>query len=218
MPRIYVFGDESGNFDFSLKPGASRYFMIGTIALRDPSVGNDLLSVRRELAYRGIGLQSPFHAAEDTQAVRDAVFAAITPMDVRVDLTILEKRKTQDHLRANPDRFYKQAWYLHFKYVCPQVVNKDDDLLVVASSLGTRSKWGALRGAIHDVVQQSATCRSWKTAFWPCGSDPCLVMADYFTWAVQRRYERADPRSYDLIRPQIRSEFQPFRVGTKTYY
>ena len=40
MPRISVFADESGNFDFSAKKGASRYFILTTIACPDFSVGD----------------------------------------------------------------------------------------------------------------------------------------------------------------------------------
>jgi len=41
---------------------------------------------------------------------------------------------------------------------------------------------------------------------------------DYLTWAVTRYYERGDPRSYDLIRHKIASEFDLFQTGTVVYY
>ncbi len=39
-------------------------------------------------------------------------------------------------------------------------------------------------------------------------SEPCLVVADYCTWAIQRRWEREDPRSHMLLADKIRSEIQ----------
>ncbi len=217
MAKVYVFGDEAGNFDFSVKPGASKYFLIGTVALRRPEVGVELLALRRDLAHRGIGLDSAFHASEDTQAVRNEVFTAIQAMDFRFDVTILEKRKTRPHLQANHDRFYKEAWFLHFKFLCPRITGPEDELLVVASSLGTQAKRGKLRAALHDVVNQSAKCRA-NAAFWPCASDPCLLIADYCTWAVQRKLERGDDRSYQLVRGKISTEFKPFDAGSTYYY
>jgi hypothetical protein len=73
MPRISVFADESGNFDFSRKQGASRYFILTTIACPSFQVGDALLRLRREIAWEGHGTDSEFHATTDTQAVRDRV-------------------------------------------------------------------------------------------------------------------------------------------------
>jgi hypothetical protein len=92
--------------------------------------------------------------------------------------------------------------------------------LVVAASLWTKKRKKAMRAALEDVVWQSAWQKTlnYQVAFWPCDSDPCLQVADYCTWAVQRKYEIEDTRSYDLISNNIRTEFRPFDMGTKTYY
>ena len=47
--RRYVFLDEAGNFDFSAKPGASRYFMVTSVTLGDCAAGDALLTLRRDL-------------------------------------------------------------------------------------------------------------------------------------------------------------------------
>jgi hypothetical protein len=133
-------------------------------------------------------------------------------------VTLLDKTKTQDHLRTNELRFYQQAWYLHFKYVAPRVCNPLDELFVVASSLQIRRKKQAIHEAVRDVVQQVSPTAVFHTAFWPAISDPCLQVADYVTWAIQRKYEMNDMRSYSTIRHMVHSEFQPFLGGPKTYY
>ena len=216
--RKYVFADEAGNFDFSNKNGASEFFVLTTVTADAPTVGDDLLELRRDLAWSGIALESNFHATEDPQAVRDQVFGILAGHDFRVDATILEKRKTRPHLASDQERFYKMAWYLHFKYVAPRITSSiDDELLVLAAQIGTRKRRRAMRLAIEDVVDQSTAC-SWEVAFWPAGSDPCLQVADYCCWAIQRKYERSDTRSYDLISDKIATEFKPFDAGTKNYY
>jgi hypothetical protein len=61
--------------------GASKYFIVGTLMIDDPhQLGVDLLNLRRELAWQGVGLESSFHATEDAQIVRDEVF----PLTVEV--------------------------------------------------------------------------------------------------------------------------------------
>ena len=61
---------------------------------------------------------------------------------------------------------------------------------------------------MHVVAQVSPTV-VFHTAFAPTMSDPCLQVADYLAWAVQRKYELGDERSYDLVKP--------FAVGSLQY-
>ena len=216
--RKYVFADEAGNFDFSNKTGASKYFILATVTATSTAVGDELLTLRRSLAWDGVALESNFHATEDSQAVRDRVFQLLAGHDFRVDATILEKRKTQPHLASDNERFYKMAWFLHFRYVAKEIVESaDDELLVLAAQIGTKKRRKAIRLAISDVVSQSTPCK-WQVAFWGADSDPCLQVADYCCWAIQRKHERQDTRSYDLIADRIASEFQPFSGGPTVYY
>jgi hypothetical protein len=207
--RVYVFGDEAGNFDFRIgRGGASRYYILGTLTSRDVAVGEKLLDLRRELAWQGIALESSFHATEDTQIVRDAVFAVLQNEGFRFDVTIFDKSKTQIRMQKDKERFYKTLWHIHFKFIAPKIVTANDELLVVAASIGEKKRRRAIRVGIEDVVSQSTRC-DWRVAFWPAASDPCLQAVDYCTWAVQRKYEMSDERSYALIKPKIASEFGP---------
>lgn len=155
MADLYVFADEAGNFDFSPKPAASRYFVLTTITANHCEVG---------------------------------------------------------------DRLLKLAWFLHFKHVARRIARPTDRLFVAAASLGTKKKRGTFHAAVDDVVRQVSPCRSHRVAFWPAASDPCLQVADYCTWAIQRRWERNDDRSHTLIRSKIQSEFDVWQRGTTLYY
>jgi hypothetical protein len=73
MADRYVFSDESGNFDFSLNNGASRYFVLTTVTMSDCHPGDALAHLRRELTWKGLDVSQPFHACEDTPAVRNEV-------------------------------------------------------------------------------------------------------------------------------------------------
>jgi hypothetical protein len=216
-PDRYVFSDEAGNFHFSRNQGASRYFVLCTVTVDDCSVGDDLLDLRRTLGWRGMHLDSVFHATEDPQAVRNEVFDLLKDSALRIDATIFEKSKAQLHLQT--DRaLYKMAWYLHFKYVAPDIVTPSDRLFVVASSLGTKKRRGLFHTAVDEVVHQVSPCHSYRVAFWPAQSDPCLQVADYCTWAIQRKWEGSDTRSYDIIAPKIATEFDVWTVSDHHYY
>ena len=212
-----MFADEAGDFVFSRAKSASRYFILTTVTMRDCSIGTQLLALRRSLALRGKFVIPEFRASHDKQRVRDLVFDAMQQSSIRIDATILDKTKTQNHLRADHLRFYKEAWYLHFKYVAPKVASATDELLVVASSLQIKRKKQAIHWAIRDVVSQVSPTMFYSTAFWPAASDPCLQVADYASWAIHRKHESGDLRSFQLIAPLVKSEFQPFLSGPTTY-
>jgi hypothetical protein len=91
-------------------------------------------------------------------------------------------------------------------------------LFVVAASLGTSRRRTSFFAAVRDVVLQTSPTTAYQTVYWPAASDPCLWVADYCSWAIQRKWERADERSYALIRTKVRSEIRPFRRGTVFYY
>ena len=218
MGRKYVFADESGNFDFSRSASASRYFILVTLTLPDCSLGQEVLDLRRQLAWEGHGLETEFHATEDKQAVRDRVFALLATRDFRIDATILEKSKAKPTIRVTDERFYQLAWYLHMKYVAPLVIGANDEVLVIGASIGTRRQRSGFRSAVSDVARQVLPTARFQVASWSAASDPCLQVADYCAWALQRKWERADDRSYRLIAPQIRTEFDAFAIGMVHYY
>ena len=218
MPNRFVFADEAGNFDFSRSRGASKYFVLTTITVDDCAVGEALLRLRRDLVWGGLEVRDGFHASEDSQAVRDRVFAELMGHSLRIDATILEKPKAQPHLQ-NDAAFYKLAWFLHFKHVAPLIVVKGDQLQVVSASLGTAKKKASFRAAVEDVANQvlprGVTA---KVGTWSAASDPCLQAADYCCWAVQRKWEGSDPRSHLTISPKIASEYEVWRYSATTYY
>lgn len=213
MADVVIASDESGNFDFSGGPRATKYLIVCTVTGDGFAFGDPLLNLRRALAFEGRHLTDGFHATTDPQAIRDRVFAEIPALRVRADATILEKAKAQPHLRGDAP-LLKMAWWLHFKYVVPRVLRREDRLLAVVASVGTKKSRGAYLEALRDVVRQVAPRPDHQVAFWRDESEPCLWVADYVAWAVQRKWESADARSYDLIAHLLKSEFDAWASGS----
>lgn len=166
MTRLFVYADESGNFDFSRHPGASRYFILTTVTVTNHDIAHDLLDLRRSLAWEGVDLRQHFRATEEKQAVRDRVFGIMGTHDFRVDATILEKSKTEPRVRRTPERFYKTAWFYHMRHLAPQIATSADQLVVVAASIGeSRRKQEAFFGAVTEVMRQVSPTTSFRTAF-----------------------------------------------------
>lgn len=225
MPhRRFIFLDEAGNFDFARRPGASRYFVLTSVTLDDCRIGEELTALRRELAWDGVFVNGCFHATEDLQVVRDRVFELIGRHEIMIDATVIEKAKAMPHLAADKVRFYKTAMYQHLKHVIPLSAARGEEVMVVCASLGTKREQMEHVLGIEDVLRQVAWSRVARHGAWPAESDPCLQIADYCCWAIQRKWEHTlwngqpDTRSYDLIKGRVRSEFELFRLGTTLYY
>ena len=102
--------------------------------------------------------------------------------------------------------------------VAPRIATALDEMFVVTSSLQIKRKRQAIHWAVQDVVNQVSPTAVYHTAFWSAVSDPCLQVADYATWTVQRLYEMGDARSYDLVKHLVQSSFEPFKNGPKQFY
>ena len=217
MARLHIFADESGDFEFSRKPNVSRYFMLCTVTMSSCDVGVALLDLRRQLAWDGFELGEYFHASTDKQPVRDRVFDLITNYDFSLQATIMEKSKAQTQVRTSRARFYQHGWLYHFRYGIPPLLNRLPELLVTAASIGTKKERTAFTIAINDVMSQTVAI-DWKTDFCPASADPCLQVADYCAWAMHRKWERGDLRSYELIGDRVTYEFDLWKHGDTHHY
>ncbi len=214
----YLFSDEAGDFTFNREPNVSRFFIICTVATDSLDLGPRLTALRHDLLREKLDVGDCFHATTDNQPVRDRVYQVLAESDFTFQATICEKSKAQPQVRSNKARFYKYPWYYHFRYGLAPHLKVDDRLLVTAASIGTKRERQTYTSALKDVVNQSARHVDWAVDFRPAMADPCLQAADYCAWAVQRKWERGDTRSLDLIRDKLSYEFELWRHGKKHYY
>lgn len=218
MDRINVFADESGNFDFSRKSGASRFFILTTIACARYDVGDALLSLRRDLAWEGLGLISEFHATTDSQVIRDRVVEVIRRHPFQIDTTILEKAKAAPVERLDEQQFYALAWKEHMRGFADARGDTAAEMFLVSAALGTKRKRHSMYTAVQAAVGQTYPSTKIRVASWHAQSDPCLQVADYCSWAIQRKWEIGDPRSYDLIRSKIILEREVWKERSSLHY
>ncbi|MBL8833847.1 MAG: DUF3800 domain-containing protein [Rhodospirillales bacterium] len=218
MARHFIFADEAGDFEFRRARNVSRYFILCTVHMDACGVGGTLLDLRRELAWAGLPVGDYFHATTDRQAVRDRVFAAIDGVPFTVQATIMEKSKAQPQVRKSSERFYQYGWFYHLKHAGPRFIDPTAELLVTAATLGTKKERVLFLGAVDDVARQTLRSGTWRTTFCPAAADPCIQIADYCAWAIQRKWERGDDRSYRLIAGKITHERDLFARGRIHYY
>lgn len=218
MSRLHVFADESGNFHFSRDRGASKYFIVATVVSEGCDFGAKLLDLHREMGWQRKPVQGFFHATTDAQAVRDEVFDFILKQDFEVQATIMEKSKAQEHIRVSDSTFYQYGWNYHFRHGLARRVRKADEVMITVASMGTKKKKSDFSDAVRKVVRTYDDRPKLVLANWPCHCDPCLQFADYCTWAIQRKWEGGDDRSYRLIKDRITYEYDLWEHGMLHYY
>jgi len=216
---LYIFLDEGGNLDFS--PTGTKYFVLTALSKeRSFEAYKSLCELKYDLIELGVEIEY-FHAAEDTQAVRNGVFDIIQKHidQTRLDSLIVEKRKTGPALRGE-ERFYPEM----LGYVLRYVVNGYDlsrfaKVIVFTDSIPVQRKKRAIEKAIKKVLSRMLPAGVVYEIFHHASkSNFDLQIADYCNWAIYRKWEIKDMRSYTLIKKVIVSEFDIFRGGTKLYY
>jgi hypothetical protein len=218
MPNKLIFADEAGCLAFNREPNVSKYFLLCTISMNANDLAGDFISLRRQLVWDGFELGDSFHASTDKQAVRDRVFETITQHPFTIQATIMEKSKATPKVRETTQGFYHHTYYHHFKHGVSPSLDQQTKLLVTTASLGTKKERLTFRTAIDDVMEKTAKVQRWQTDFRQAQADPGLQAADYCAWAIQRKWERQDTRSYELIAPRITYESDVWRRSDVHHY
>ena len=177
-----------------------------------------LQRLRKKLLVKNLPLGDYFHATTDAQAIRDEVYTEIIKYDFTIQATICEKSKAQPQVTASKARFYKTPWYFHCKLGIVPRLTSPNGVFITAASLGTKKEKTTFTTALDDVQKQSFPKTPCRIDFRPCAADACLQVADYCAWAIQRKWERADERSYSIIKSRITREYDLWAHGTRHYY
>ena len=220
MPSCtYVFLDESGNLDFS--PKGSRYYLLTSVSMRRPfSVYGPLDAYKHDCIEYGLDNEF-FHCAHDNSHVRRAVFDRIAEClgDMRIDILVVEKRKTLPALREDR-RFYPQMLGYLLKYLLPKELSAGDDKMVVITDKlpVTRKRRAVEKGLRPTIARMLPRDMEYRVLHHESRSHYGLQVADYCSWAAFRKWERGETALFDRIRTAVRSEFEIFRTGAAFYY
>ena len=220
MRSLYVFIDESGNYDFS--NSGTEYWILSCITTTDTRPGvKALYDLKHQMIAQGLDLEY-FHAAEDRQIVRDEVFKILAPLpNIRVDSVVVHKRKAAPSVRPMK-RFYPlmAEKLLQYPFDARGLdVARYEKVLVFFDRAGAhRREQEAVRKAIKAGLKPHLRRVPYEIAMHASKSHPYLQMVDYVSWAVYVKWERGEIRPYSTIEHHIRSEFSIFEQGYKDWY
>lgn len=221
-PTLYIFLDEGGNFDFS--PNGTRYFSLSCVSMVRPFRLHTKLDTYKYdlIEYRikpRIDLEH-FNCAEDNAHVRQKVFGMIAEGTDKncVDAVLVEKSKTGPSLQE-PSKFYPKMLGYLLRHTINHATQDVGEVVVITDTIPVARKRRAIEKAVKTTLKEMLdTCTPYRVMHHASKAHYGLQIADYFNWAIYRRWEHGDPQAYNLVKDKIRSEFDIFRTGTHHYY
>ena len=216
---LYIFLDESGNLDFS--QNGTRFFQIAGVIQERPFESYKLLNeLRYDLIEEGHDLEK-FHATEDLQEIRNRVFAIIQQFlhSMSIDALIVEKRKTHPNLQQEAVFYPELLGYFLRHALRATHLEPYKEVLLLTAKLKSGRKSKEFERTVKTTLSRVLPGNvRWRVLHHPSHCNFDLQIADYCSWAIFRKWNNGDSRSYDLIRPAIRRETDMFARGTKYYY
>ena len=224
---LYVFIDESGDFNFT--PSGSKFYTITAVITHSPWEKVDEISAKRHIILSGEELTDlgreylegflchAFHASEDKQPVRDEFFKIIQEMKFfKAHSIVIRKNKTNPSIR-DPHKFYSKIASYLLNYIFKAYLYSK--LCIFIDSMPVNSQKKAFLSAIKSEIKDKQPKKEYKIYFPSSTSNVFLQISDYVNWAISRKWERADTRSYDLIKKFLgKPELDIFQKGDMEYY
>ena len=217
QPRfLYIFLDEAET-KLSLKNG-SKYFVLGGITKERPfHAYKELTEFKYNQVERGTALEY-FHASENAQAVRNAVFDIIEKnlAGVAVDAIIVEKQKVAATLREEEQFIPKVLGTLLREILQHYPLAEFAEVIVFTDSLPVQRKRGAvekgvkmtLAAMLPATVRYRALYRAVRGPIWICRSRIIAPKAIYLKW------NGSDDCSFKRVAAAVRREWDVLQTGT----
>jgi len=203
--------------------GCSRFFMLGKLDVADPDgLGKPLQDLRRALLddpyFRGVPSMSAdrrktarlLHAKDDVPEVRREVLNVLAGAQVRFYAVVRDKRVIAEKVLArNQTSNYRYRPNDLYDSCVPRLfenrLHKDQAYRIVFARRGSSDRTEAFDRGLHKARERLRLKWGIESAA-PIEIVPanpqavtCLQATDYFLWATQRCFERAEHRYLDLL-------------------
>ena len=213
---LFVFIDESGNFDFSNK-GTNHFVMAGVMVNSPIESGSKLNFLKYELLTEGVDV-SDFHASEDRQAVRDRVFPVINSLtSIRAHVIHGDKHLLTPSLQS-PAGLYGLFGKAIVKFALSSFsADSFGQVVIVFDQALSKKNQGAFMAAVKPDLK--AIRKPFRIYFHQMKTDANGQIADYICWAKYVEVERNELRPWRSISANLApTSFDIFRNGQTQHY
>jgi hypothetical protein len=216
LATLHVAIDEAGCFGFN-KHG-SKYYVFTAAYTYDPQpLALELTNLRFGLLKQGHDIPA-FHCCEDRQANRDAVVnRLLNHTGWSFASVVVEKRKVNPVLYP-PDKFYPRFATPLLRFVLRGNDAKAATSLIVCTDILPTGRKDAVSKTLKMLCAKELTIPL-GLYHHPRFSNKWIQVADYCCWGIQRKWEKADRRTYDQLRPTLaKAELDLCAWGDQTNY
>jgi hypothetical protein len=209
--------------------GCSRFFMLGLLDVPNSrGLQHDFNELRTKLMndpyFKNVpSLQANeqktalvFHAKDDLPEVRKEVFTLLRNTEgLRYFAVVADKWRVLEYVRQQNER--NPSYHYHpnelYDYLARRLfkglLHKDGGYEIVFSKRGASDRTAALRQALETARERFA--KQWNIASSASMNvsaatplyHPGLQAVDYFTWALQRLYEKGEERYLTFLWPSV---------------
>lgn len=209
------FYDRDGNFIVG-EDGCSKILLLGFVKTEQPEVFRQKVEEVRQLIREDEYLKHipstkkslvAFHATDDCPEVREKVYKTIQDLPFKSEFIVA--RKTERifirRYQKRPNLFYDDLITKLFQ----NQLHQSDENIIYFAVRGNRARQLPLEDAIRKAVLTFE--KKWETKIdseieiFPQRSEgePCLQVADYMNWAVQRAFLKKEIRYYEFVKDKI---------------
>ncbi len=215
MKNLFIFLDESGNLDFTRK-GTANFVLAAVTALQPIESSTALQNLKYQLLDDGIDTQH-FHASEDKQTTRDAVFSTINKLkNIHINYIHAEKCKAHPSVRDKAD-FYGLLGKTLLSYLLRSYETKQyDQVIIVFDKALTNKEQNKFLKTIKPQLKKLG--KPYRIYFHHTLSDFNGQIADYAAWAKYVSLERSENRPLQALGGITTTSFDIFNKGTTKYY
>jgi hypothetical protein len=213
---LFIFIDESGNFDFSNR-GTEHFVMAGVATLSPIESAAAMHRLRYQLLAQGVDVPS-FHAAEDRQFIRDVVYETLARSRGLLAHAIYgEKRRAAPQLQSDSQlhSLFGRALIRYFLHVFHGF--EYQQVVVIFDQALTKRKQGDFQGFIKSELKTLG--KPFHVYFQRMMTDMNGQIADYVAWSKFVQLERSEQRPWANLGGTLApSDFNIFRNGHTVYY
>lgn len=219
MATLHVALDESG--DLSFNPSGSRYYVFAAAWTYDPApLAQALTDLRFSLLKKGENIQA-FHAHEDRQANRDAVVETLASHDNwRFAANVVYKPKVNPAIRDSY-HFYPKFASMVLRFIFRGCLRRGTDaVLIFTDALPVKRHRESAEKAIKKACRAELDSGiRFESYHHPRASNVWIQVADYCSWAVYRKWQHGDTRTFDQLRIRLaKDELDVLASGDTVYY
>lgn len=185
---LWVFIDESGNFDFS--PTGTRHFLMTAVVTADPAAsGAHMLALKYEQMLRGSN-QLDFHATHNSRGTRKRVLELIGRMTGVMSHTFVAEKSELSNSPSPQVEIVELLAHEIGIWAATLASEHFDGVIAVFDTAFNTSQTSHLRQAVKKAI--GSTGLPYRIHFHRVANEPNGQIADYIAWAQFRNLARHD--------------------------